>query len=189
MSDHLSAMAALSALPGELVGKFLLVLAAEAEAVRPFRAILDPLGEVRFVGGLVGAPRLPLTGVVGELRLVHHGDAGRDRADGLADAAAAASLEVCVIEPLGGDVEDAVRTLQPAERALDALVEVDHRPHGARRPLLERWVAPRTPAALLAGDGILHLAAEGDSGDGDSLAHLGPFWHLELVGFLRVALV
>src|SRR5256886_16255138 len=152
MSDHLSHVSPLSALPGELVGKLLLVLAAETEPVGPLRAILDPLGEVRFVGGLVGAPRLPLTGVVGELRFVHHGDAGRDRADGLAEAAAAASLEACVIEPFGGDVENAVRTLQPAERALDAFVEVDHGAHGARRPLLEGGVAARTPAALFAGE-------------------------------------
>src|SRR6266478_5694070 len=48
-----SAMSALSALPGELVGELFLVLAAVAETVRPLRPILDPRREMRLVCGLV----------------------------------------------------------------------------------------------------------------------------------------
>src|SRR5712664_4135997 len=179
-----------SALAGDLehVGDLLLVLAAEAEAVGPLGPIGDLLLHPLLVPVVVLPPGVPLSGVVRERRLVHHGDALGLGADGLAYAAAAAGLHVRVVEALGRHVEDGVRTRQPAERALDALVEVHHRPHGARRPLLERRVALGTVAALLPGDRVGHLVAHRDAGDGDAFPHLGPLGHRELVRLLRIAL-
>src|SRR5216684_8321142 len=157
---------AMSALPGDFGGNFRLVLAADVEAVRAVRAILDPVRQRAQVGGPVLAPRLPLAGVVLELRLVHHGDAVLLRADGLAHAAAAAGFQIRVVEAVGRDVEAGVRTLQPAQSTLDTLLEVDHRPHGARRPLLEGLVAAGAPAADVAVHRVGHRTADRNGGDG-----------------------
>src|SRR3954470_24916926 len=120
-----------SNLPRELGGNFLFVMAAMLEPVGAFRPVLDPRGEGGLVGGRVLAPRLPLARVVLEPGLVDHGHAALLGAHRLAYPAAAAGLQVGVVEAVRRHVEAAVRTLQPAERALDALLEIDHRPHRA----------------------------------------------------------
>src|SRR6267154_5949028 len=137
------------------LGSLLLVLPPEAEAMRPLGPRGDERCERRLVAVRILPIQLPLARVVGELRLVHHRDAVGLRADRLAHAAAAAGLEVRVVEALGSDVEAAVRTGEPAERALDALVEVDHGPHGPGRVLLEGRVARWLVAAFDPGDGVL----------------------------------
>src|SRR5712691_9443105 len=87
--------------------ELLLVLAAEAEAVRAHGGLLvaDLAGEPDFVGALVLPPHLPLARVVVEDRLVDHRDAVLDGADGLADAAATAGLHVRVVGAVRHDVE------------------------------------------------------------------------------------
>src|SRR4029453_19108963 len=127
----------------QLLLDLLLVLAAEAEAVRAGDVLLavDLVGHPGLVLALVVAPHLPLARVVLEGVLAHHGHAVLGRAHRLADAPAAAGLHVGVVEAVRGDVEARVGALDPAERALHALVEVDHRPHGASGELLEVRVA------------------------------------------------
>src|SRR4029453_17372432 len=112
--------------------ELLLVLAPVAEAVGALRRdpVADLLGEPDLVGILVLAPHLPLALVVVEGGLVHHRDAVLHGAHGLAHPASAARLHVRVVQALRRHVEAAVRALNPAERALDAGVEVHHRPHG-----------------------------------------------------------
>src|SRR5438270_504377 len=101
---------------------------------------LGPIGDLLLhpllVPVVVLPPGVPLPRVVRERRLVDHGDALGLGADRLAHPAAAAGLHVRVVQAVGRHVEDGVRTGQPAQRALDALVEVHHGPHGAGRPLL-----------------------------------------------------
>src|SRR5512139_1584711 len=60
---------------GQHLRELLLVLPPDAEAVRALGAVGDPLQHPALVGLGVLAPRLPLAGVVAELRVVHHGDA------------------------------------------------------------------------------------------------------------------
>src|SRR5712692_8653252 len=163
----------------------LVVLAAEAEAVRAYRSLLvtDLGAEPGLVAGLVLPPHLPLAGVVLELGLVDHRDAVLDRAHRLAYAAAAARLHIGVKRRVRHDVEAGVRARDPAEVALHAGVEVDHRAHGAGRELLEVGVAlGHVPLAVLLG------LADGDGRDRDAFAHLPPLRLLEGVGDLRVAL-
>src|SRR5205085_11008462 len=74
----------------------LLVLAAVAEAVRPFRPLLDFVFEPNMVGVFAFTPRLPLARVVGEHGFVHHGHAIRNRTYRLANTAAAARDHVGV---------------------------------------------------------------------------------------------
>src|SRR6058998_3699134 len=123
--------------------ELLLVLAAEAEAVRAYGGVLvaDLRRHPGLVAALVLAPHLPLARVVVEHRLVDHGDAVLHRTHRLAHAAAAARLHVGVVRPVGHDVEAGVGALDPAERALHARVEVDDRAHRARRELLEVRIA------------------------------------------------
>ena len=111
----------------EVLLELLLVLAAEAEAVRARRRLLvaDLVDQPRLVHGLVLAPHLPLARVVGEDRLVDHGDAVLHRAHRLAHAAAAARLHVGVEGGVGHHVEAGVGARDPAEVALHAGVEVD----------------------------------------------------------------
>src|SRR5712692_8052344 len=163
----------------------LLVLPAEAEAMRPHHVLLggDLVPHPGHVGRLVAPPHLPLAGIVLERVLPDHGDALLGRADGLADAAAAAGLHVGVVEPVRRHVEARVRTLEPAERALHALVEVDDRAHGARGELLEIRV-PLGDIALA----TFHGLADWDRGDADTLAHLPPLRLLEGKRRLRIAL-
>src|SRR5688572_4206883 len=87
--------------------QLLLVLAAEAEAVRADGGLLVPdlRGQPGLVSGLVVAPHLPLAGVVLEHRLVDHRDAVLHRAHRLADAAPAAGLHVGVEGAVGHHVE------------------------------------------------------------------------------------
>src|SRR5439155_6044831 len=169
----------------EVFLKLLLVLAAEAEAVRAHRGVLvaDLLRHPGLVPLLVVPPHLPLARVVVEHRLVDHRDALFHRADRLAHAAAAARLHVGVVGAIGHDVEAGVGALDPAERALHARVEVDDGPHRPRRELLEVRVALRdvSLARLL---GLAH----GDRGDCHAFPHLPPLGHLERVRDLGVAL-
>src|SRR5215831_19070754 len=147
----------------------LLVLAAEAEPVGADHVLLglDLVAEPGLVSRLVLGPHLPLPRVVVEGVLAHHGDAVLGGAHRLAHPAAAARLHAGVVEAVGGHVEAGVRALDPAERALHALVEVDDGPHGARRVLLEVRIALRhVPLAAF------HGLAHGNGGDGDALAHL-----------------
>src|SRR5262245_48854266 len=164
--------------------ELLLVLAPEAEAMRADGRLFvaDLLGHPGLILLLVLAPHLPLTRVVLEHRLVHHRDAVLDRAHCLADAAATARLHVGVVGVVGHHVEAGVRALDPAERALHARVEVDDRPHRARRELLEVRVALGHVALA----GFLGLA-DGDRRDRHALAHLPPLGHLERVRDLGVA--
>src|SRR5713226_9747063 len=113
--------------------------------MRPLRAraVLDFLQQPLLVAFLVLVPHLPLAVVVAELRLIDHGDAFLHRADGFADAAAAARLHIRVVEAVRGDVEAGVRALQPAQRTLDASVEIHYWSHRARAELLKRGVAVR----------------------------------------------
>src|SRR5881396_3725413 len=134
--------------------ELLLILAAEAEAVRAHGGLL--VAKPGRVSGLVFPPHLPLARVVFEDRFVDHRDAVLDRADRLADAAAAAGLHVRVVGAVRHDVKARVRTLDPAERALHAGVEVDDRAHGAGGELLEIRVALRhvpLPRLLRLADG------------------------------------
>src|SRR5262249_61812381 len=151
----------------------LLVLAAEAEAVRADHVVLglDLVAEPGRVPRLVLGPHLPLARVVVEGVLTHHGDAVLGRAHRLAHAAAAARLHVGVVQAVGRHVEAGVRALDPAERALHALVEVDYRPHGARRVLLEVRIALRhVPLAAF------HGLAHGNGGGGSPPPPLPPPW-------------
>src|SRR5712691_829161 len=106
------------------------------------RALLRVCGDAAHVlepGVVLGAvllPELPLVHVVGELQLVDHDDAILHRADLRADAAADARLVDDLVVPLGRDLEALVGAVEPAHRALDARVEVHHRPHRARAVLL-----------------------------------------------------
>src|SRR5262247_4263448 len=165
--------------------ELLLVLAAEAEPVRADGRLLvaDLLGHPGLVLLLVLAPHLPLARVVLEHRLVDHRDALLDRANRLADAAAAARLHVGVVGAVGHDIEAGIGALDPAEGALHARVEVDDGAHRPRRELLEVWVALRdVPLARFLG------LAHRDRRDRDALAHLPPLGHLERVRNLGVAL-
>src|SRR5262247_3288605 len=164
--------------------ELLLVLAAEAEPVRADGRLLvaDLLGHPGLVLLLVLAPHLPLARVVLEHRLVDHRDAVLDRADRLADTAAAARLHIGVVRAVGHHVEARVGALDPAERALHARVEVDDRAHRAGRVLLEVRVALGHVALA----GFLGLA-DGDRRNRHALAHLPPLGHLERVRDLGVA--
>src|SRR5437899_2587104 len=103
----------------EVGHQLLLVLAAEAEAVRAHRGrLVADLGQQpRLVGGLVLAPHLPLAGVVVEGGLVDHGDAVLDRAHRLAHAAAAAGFHGRVERAVRHHVEDGAGARDPAEGA------------------------------------------------------------------------
>src|SRR3989475_7880090 len=107
---------------------------------------------------MVRLPELPLVDVVLEPELVDHHDAVLDRADLCADAAADARLVHDLVVPLRRDLEALVRTVEPAHRALDAGVEVHHRPQRARAVLLVVGVALARLACL----------------DDDSWTHRGP---------------
>src|SRR6185369_16997057 len=115
----------------ELLGDLLLVLPPEAEAVRAddVRLVLDLRRHPGEIAGLVPAPHLPLARIVVEGRLADHRDAVLHRAHRLADPAAAARVHVGVVETVGRDIKTRIGALDPAERALDARVEVDDRPH------------------------------------------------------------
>src|SRR5713101_4783983 len=163
----------------------LIVLPAEAEAVRARDVLLrvDLVGHPRLVRALVLAPHLPLAGVVLEGRLADHRDTFLRGADRLAHAAAAARFHVGVVQAVGRHVEAGVGALDPAERALDALVEVDDRAHGARRVFLEVRVALRDVALA-----ALHGLAHRDGRNGHAFAHLPPLRLLEGERRLGVAL-
>src|SRR5882724_6906555 len=169
----------------EILLELLLVLAAEAEAVRAHGGVLvaDLLLHPGLVPLLVVPPHFPLARVVVEHRLVDHRDALFHRADRLAHAAAAARLHVAVVTASGHDVEAGVGALDPAERALHTRVEVDDGTHRPRGELFEVRVALRdVPLARL-----LRLA-DGDRGDRHALPHLPPLGHLERIRDLGVAL-
>src|SRR5216683_2358720 len=102
------------------LGNLLFVLTAEPESMRALRAVGDGRLQPALVLFRLLLPLQPLTGVVGELRLVHHGDAIGNGTDCLANSAATAGLHVGVVETVRGDVEARVRALQPTERAFDA---------------------------------------------------------------------
>src|SRR5678815_1693741 len=169
----------------ELLGDLLLVLPPEAEAVRAdgVRLVLDLGGHPGEVAGLVPAPHLPLAGIVVEGRLADHRDAVLHRAHRLADPAAAARVHVGVIQAVRCYVEAGVRTLDPAERAFDARVEVDDRTHRPGRELLEVGVALRHIALA-----TLHRLAHRNCRNRDPLAHLPPLGLLEGERGLAIAL-
>src|SRR5450755_593627 len=104
--------------------------------------------------------------VVVEVELVDHRDTVGHRAYFGADAAADAGLVDHLVGSFGRHLEALVWTLQPALGALDAGIEVDQRPAGARAPLLVDRVARPN----------LHRL------DDDALTHVRPAW-------LRVFLV
>src|SRR5437867_8248519 len=169
----------------EVFLELLLVLAAEAEAVRAHGGVLvaDLLRHPGLVLLLVVPPHFPLSRVVVEYRLVYHRDALFYRADRLAHVAAIARLYVGVVGAIGHDVEAGVGALDPAERALHARVEVDDGPHRPRGELLEVRVAlGHIPLAI-----FLRLA-DRDRRDGHALPHLPPLGHLERIRDLDVAL-
>src|SRR5262249_22826175 len=95
-------------------------------------------------------PHLVLTGVIGERCLIDHGDAVLHWADGLAHATPTARLPVGIIQVLRGHIEAGIRALKPTQGALDACIEIDHRPHRPRRVLLEVGVTLGLEAAFLA---------------------------------------
>src|SRR5919109_852193 len=160
-------------------GNFLVVLASMMETMRPmfdgFRRG-DLLLQPSFVDLSVLFPHLILTAVVSEGGLVHHGDALFHRAHGLAHAAAAAGLHVGIIQMLGGDIEAGIGTLQPAQGALDAFIEIDHRPHRARRVLLKVRIALWLITAFLTSEAFAHR---------DAFHHDG-FLHLPVLGLFIV---
>src|SRR3989449_7795320 len=113
----------------EVFLELLLVLAAEAEAVRAHGGVLvaDLLRHPGLVLLLVVPPHFPLArGVVGH-PLVYQPDSPFHPADRLAHAPAAARLHVGVVGAIGHDVEAGGGALGPAERALRARVEADAR--------------------------------------------------------------
>src|SRR4029453_10485007 len=144
------------------LGELFLVLAAVTEAVGAHGGdlVLDLLARPDAVRVLVLAPHVPLALVVVERGLVHPRVAVLPPTDRLAHPAPAARVHVGVVEAVRRHVEDAVRALDPAERALHAGIEVDDRPHRAGRELLEVRV-PLRPVTLPA----LHGLADGDRGD------------------------
>src|SRR5260370_15115357 len=132
------------------VGNLFVVLAAIAETVRPFRMrgylFLKPLPVLR----LVLLPHLPLAGVIAKRRFVHHRDAFFYGTNRFADPAPAACFHIGVIQAVGSDIKARVRAVQPAKRALNAGIEVHHRPHSTGRELLESWIAirPESPYGM-----------------------------------------
>src|SRR2546422_4824368 len=109
-------------------------------------------------------PELPLVVVVFELELVDHDDAVLHRADLCADTASDAGLVDDLVMAFRRYLEALVRAVQPAHRALDARVEVDHRTQRPRRVFL-----------------VLRIALAGLAGvDDDAWTHGGPAGLFEL---------
>src|SRR5919108_2029610 len=116
----------------------LVVLASMVEAMAAMCALLprsDLLLQPPSIGLCILLPHLVLTGVVGERRLIDHGDAVLHRADGFAHATPAARLHIGIIQVLSGHIEAGIGALEPTQGAFDAGVEIDHRPHRPRRVL------------------------------------------------------
>ena len=115
-------------------------------------------GHPCLVGRLVLLPGFILAAVVVEVGLADHGYAVGNRADCFAYAAAATGFHVGVVQPVGRNVETGVGTLQPAECALDAGLEVNHRPHGAGAEFLEHFVPVGLEALIAAAEAAVGLA-------------------------------
>src|SRR5713101_1297882 len=167
----------------------LFILPTITEAVGPLGMRLDLFGKPGLVALFVVPPRFPLAGVVAELGLIHHSDALFHWAYRFADTAAATGLHVCVIQTLRSYVEAGVRTVQPAQSALDASVEVHHRPHGSGAELLEGRVAVGLKSAVDVGHRIFHVPSGRNAGNGDAFAHFVPLRKIKFVGNFGIALI
>src|SRR5580692_3567773 len=167
----------------------LFILATIAEPVRPFRRMFDLLFQPNFVTVFVLAPVFPLAIVPFELRLIHHGHAFFDGADGFAHATPATSLHVRVIQTFRSYIETRIRTLQPAQRALDAGIEIHHGPHGSSAEFQERGVAVGLESSLRVRLWIVHLVSGGYAWDSDAFAHFMPLGQVEFVRHFRIPLV
>src|SRR5579863_10562608 len=109
-------------------GNLFLVLTAITETMRAFLdgfGFLDGRLQPFQVAFLVLPVGLPLAVLVIEFGFVDHRNAVVDRANLLAHTAATAGLQIDVVGPLGGDVERSVGTIQPAQGALRAGLEVN----------------------------------------------------------------
>src|ERR1700674_888679 len=158
-----------------------LILAAVTEPVGSLLPVLNLGVEESKVAWLILPPHLPLAGVVVGLDLVHHCDAVLHGANRLTHATPAASFHVGVVQALGGNVKTGIGALQPAQRALDAGVEVEDRPHRSCGELLERGIARRLEAADRLILRVRHGMALRDTRDRNSIAHFVPLRHFELV--------
>src|SRR5216683_8100148 len=167
----------------------LFILPTITEAVGPLGMRLDLFGKPGLVALFVVPPRFPLAGVVAELGLIHHSDALFHRAYRFADAATATGLHVCVVQTLRSYVEAGVRTMQPAQSALDASVEVHHWPHGSGAELLEGWVTVGLKSTVDVGHRIFHIPSSGNAGNGDAFAHFVPLRQIKFVRNFRIALI
>src|SRR5258707_49222 len=150
------------------LGNLFFVLSAIAETVRPFRMrrylFFKPLPVLR----LVLLPHIPLARVIAECCFVHHRDAFFNRTNRFADPAPAACFHIGVIQAVGSDIKARVRAVQPAKRALNAGIEVHHRPHRAGRELLESRIAigPESPYGM--GGRVFKAMAPGNAGDSNA---------------------
>src|SRR6185312_182556 len=167
----------------------LFILALVAEPVRSLAMALDLVLQPNRIACFVFSPVLPLAAVIFEFGFVHHGDAFLHRANGFAHPAAAAGFHVGVVEVLRRHIEDRIRAAQPAQRAFDASIEIDYRPHGAGGELLEGGIAVRTPATSRMADRVLNPPAGLDAWNGDAFTHLVPFGQIKLVWHFGIALV
>src|SRR5690348_15195881 len=158
----------------DLERRLFLILAAIAETMRALAMALDLALQPNLVAFLVFSPVFPLAAVVTEFRFVDHRYAFLHRAHGFAHATAAAGFHVGVVQVLGRHVENRIRAAEPAQRALDAGVKVDHRPHGPSGEFLEGGVAVRTPSAVGGTHRVLHGTAGLHAGYGNALTHLMP---------------
>src|SRR5579863_3366408 len=79
--------------------------------------------------------------------------------------------------------------MQPAERALDASIKIENRPHGPRGELFESGVPIRPEAALNMGGRVCYSLAGWNTRNGNTFAHLMPLGQRELKRLFRVALI
>src|SRR4030095_3619856 len=124
--------------------------------------VLDPLNVVLRIL----FPVLPRTGIVGELKFVHHDDAFFNGTYLSAFAATDAILIIDIVKAVRGRIETLVRTLGPTESTLRTEIEPDRRSLRLGGAALEARVSGLSSRAHL--EAALHRRYHG------SLFHLQP---------------
>src|SRR5438105_728958 len=104
-------------------------------------------------------------------------------------SAVSSGLRVGVIQTFRRHVEARIRAMQPAQRALDAGIEINHRAHGARGELFECRIAIRAEATLGMAYGIFNSSACRNAGDCYAFPHFMPLRQIKLVRRFRISLI